>query len=327
METLETRRLGRTDIEITPIGLGCMQFSSGSGLIGRTFTHLPQERVTKIVKAAVDGGIGWFDTAEMYGRGHSERVLATGLKESGVAPGEVVVATKWLPMLRTAGHLPRSIDVRLEALKGYPIDLYMIHLPVGGLSSIRSQVRAMARLLKDGKIRSVGVSNFSARQMIAAHEVLTAEGVTLAANQVQVSLLRREIKRNGVLDAARRLGVTLIAYSPLALGALTGRFHDDPGAFRALSAFRRIGMRGFLGGDGLARTAPLIDELRGVAEAHGVTVAQVAMNWVVSYYGDTVVAIPGASKPRQATEAAGAMGFRLTDRELARIDEVSRRMR
>lgn len=321
---MDVRRLGGTDIEITPIGLGCMQFAGDSGVASRVFTPLGQDIVTSVVRASLDGGIGWFDTAEMYGRGRSERALATALKDCGVTPGQKVVATKWAPLGRTARDIPRTIDERLGCLQGYPIDLYQIHEPYSSLDTIRPQLRAMARILRAGKIRSVGVSNFSARRMRIAHETLAAEGVTLAANQVQINLLHRDVEDNGVLETARTLGVTLIAYSPLAAGVLTGRFHDDPARVKALRPMRRLGQRGLFSAKGLARTKPLVDELRAIGEAHGASVSQVALNWLITYYGDTVVAIPGASKPAQATEAAAAMDLRLTDAQRDRLHELSR---
>ncbi|GLW05344.1 oxidoreductase [Microtetraspora sp. NBRC 13810] len=315
------RRLGTTDIEITPIGLGCMQFS-GPGLMARFYSAVAQPVVDTVVDAALKGGVSWFDTAEMYGRGASERALTTALRGSGIAPGEVRIATKWAPLLRTASNIERSAEARLASLQGYPIDLHQIHLPWGSLSSIPSQVHAMARLCQAGKITSVGVSNFSARQMEAASRILASYGIALAANQVRVSLLDREIERDGVLDAARRLNVTLIAYSPLKTGLLTGRFHEDPARVKALPVMRRR----FGGYDAasMARTAPLVAELRAIGKAHGVSATQVALAWVIGFYGDTVVAIPGASKPHQAEEIAAAMHLRLTEKETRALEEVSR---
>jgi len=185
----------------------------------------------------------------------------------------------------------------------------------------------MAKLVRAGKVRAVGVSNFSAKQMAQAAAALEDEGLTLASNQVRINLLERRIETNGVLAAARGLGVTLIAYSPLAQGVLTGRYHDDPAAARALPWARRSRLSPssrFLTAEGLRRTEPLISELRKVGEARGASVAQVALAWLVTHYGDTVVAIPGASRPEQATAAAAAMDVRLTEAELASIDAISR---
>jgi aryl-alcohol dehydrogenase-like predicted oxidoreductase len=322
---METRQLGNSDLKVTPIGLGCMQFSGSSGLASRVFTPLPQDTVTDVVSAAVKSGIGWFDTAQMYGNGHSERALTSALKDGGTAPGEVLIATKWSPLARTAGNITRTIDARLDCLQGYPIDLYQIHEPYSSLSSLGAQLRAMAGLLGAGKIRAVGVSNFSARQLTIAHQALAREGIALTSNQVRINLLHRKIEHDGVLDTARRLGITLIAYSPLANGILTGRFHDNPDLAKALRPFRRLGQSGALSGTGLLRSAPLIAELQAIGRAHRASATQVALNWLITFYANTVVAIPGASKPQQAVEAAEAMGFRLTDAELLRLDELSRR--
>ena len=318
---METRRLGATPFEITPIGLGCMQFS-GPGLVARFYNPLAQDTISAVVAAARAGGINWFDTAEMYGRGHSERALTTALREHSVAPGEVVVATKWAPLLRTAANIERTIETRLASLQGFPIDLHQIHMPVGSFSSRDRQVETMARLCQAGKIAAVGVSNFSARQMERASELLRSHGLALAANQVQISLLHRNIERDGVLDAARRLGITLIAYSPLKSGLLTGKFHDDRALARSLPWVRRL-LGGFSDRQ-QSRTEPLINELRAIGRAYGVSAGQVALSWLITFYGDTVVAIPGASQPHHADQNAAAMQLRLTARELERIDEVSR---
>ena len=322
---MDARKLGRTDVEVSPIGLGCWQFSQGKGATGRMWSVLDQGTMDGVVGAALKGGITWFDTAQAYGNGASERALSAALRHLDVEPGKVVVATKWLPILKTAGDIPRTIGTRIECLRPYPIDLFQVHMP-WSLSSIQAQMREMAKLVHAGRVRSVGVSNFSARQMERAATALQAEGLPLASNQVRVNLLDRKIESNGVLDAARRLDVTLIAYSPLAQGILTGRYHDDPARVRALPWGRRSRLSPssrFLTREGLARSAPLVAELRAVGEAHGASPAQVALAWLVTHYGDTVVAIPGASRPQQAAAAAAAMDLRLTEAEMASLDGIS----
>ena len=318
---MDKRRLGTSDIEVSPIGLGCWQFSQGKGFIGNVWGNVDNETVVAIVKSARETGVNWFDTAEAYGNGKSEQALSSALKKLDVNPGEAVVATKWLPFFRTARSIRLTIDRRIECLSPYPIDLYQIHQPTS-FSPISVQMREMARLVREGKIRSVGVSNFSARQMEEAHAALKAEGVPLISNQVRINLLYRRIEDNGLLESARRLGITLIAWSPLAQGILSGRFHEDRGASRHVSGFRRL-----IGGhsdESIARTAPLIKELTAVGKAYGVSAAQVALNWLITFYGETVIAIPGATKPAQAEQSAAAMQFRLTSAELSRLDEVSR---
>ena len=320
----ERRRLGRTPIEITPIGLGCWQFSSGFGLVGGFWEALAQETVNEIVRAGLAGGISWFDTAEAYGKGRSERALAQALAAAGRADGDVVVATKWWPVFRTARSIGATIDDRLRCLGGFSIDLHQVHQPFS-FSSVEAEMEAMAALVAAEKVRAVGVSNFSAARMRRSHAALARHGIPLASNQVRYSLVDRGIESNGVLATAQELGVTIIAYSPLGQGILSGRFHDDPALIRSRPGPRRY-MSPFRA-SGLARTRPLVDGLRAIAAAREVTPSQVALNWLIHFHGETVVAIPGASRPRHATEAAGAMGFRLSAEEMSRLDELSRPFR
>jgi aryl-alcohol dehydrogenase-like predicted oxidoreductase len=320
----ERRRLGRTAIEITPIGLGCWQFSGGVGLVGGFWEALSQEAVDDIVRASLAGGISWFDTAEVYGRGRSERALAHGLGAAGRKDGDVVVATKWWPIPRTAASIGATIGDRLRCLGGFSIDLHQVHQPYS-LSSVEAEMDAMAALVAAKKIRAVGVSNFSAAQMRRAHAALARHGIPLASNQVRYSLVDRGIESNGVLATAKELGVTVIAYSPLGQGILSGRFHDDPALVRSRPGPRRY--MSLFRASGLERTRPLVDELRRIAAVRAATPAQVALNWLIHSSGDTIVAIPGASRPRQAEEAAGAMGFRLDAEEMNRLDEASRALR
>ncbi len=315
------RSLGKTDIRITPIGLGCWQFSEGFGLVGGFWEALPQETVNEIVAASLEGGINWFDTAEAYGNGRSERALSRALQASGKKGGEVVVATKWMPVGRTARSIKRTIGARLAALSPYPIDLHQVHQPFG-LSRVQTEMNALADLVAEMKIRAVGISNFGAARMRRAHAALAARGLPLASNQVKYSLLDRRIEKNGVLAAAKELGVTIIAYSPLEQGLLSGKFHDDPGLIKKSPGPRKW-MPAFRA-RGLARSRPLVDELKKIAAAHGVTASQVALAWLLTFHGDAVVAIPGASRRRHVEENVGAMKLSLSALELRRIDELSR---
>lgn len=319
--TTQRRSLGKTDIEVTPIGLGVMQFAGGKGMFRMMFNDLSQGTMSAIVKAALDGGINWFDTAELYGSGRSERGLANGLKAAGMKDDEVVVATKWSPMLRTAGNIPKTIDQRIKYLDGYSIDLYMVHQP-WGFSSPEAEMNAMADLMQAGKIRSVGVSNFNVEQMRRAHDALEKRGIPLAVNQVQYSLLHRNIETNGVLDVAKELGITIVAWSPLARGILSSKFHKDPARLKNTPFGRKMMMR-----RELERTQPLIAVLEGISMNYDATPAQVALNWLIHFQGDMVVAIPGASKVEQAEQSAAAMNFVLSGEDMDRLDEVSRALR
>ena len=319
--SIRKRKLGRTNIEITPIGLGTWQFSEGQGFHKYMWAGISADTTGAIVKAALDGGINWFDTAEIYGNGRSEKGLAIALKATGKKNGDVVIATKWWPLMRMASSIRTTIDERLSCLDPFTIDLYQIHNPYS-FASIEAQMNAMADLCEAGKIRSIGVSNFSAKMMRKAHATLARRGIPLASNQVKYNLLSRSIETNGVLDAAKELGITIICYSPLEMGLLSGKFHKDPSLLARLPRGRRNAI-----GKKIETSRPLINILDTIATTRGVTVSQVALNWLINSHGDTVVAIPGASKPGHAQESAGTMGFTLTADEIERIDQVSSKCR
>jgi aryl-alcohol dehydrogenase-like predicted oxidoreductase len=318
------RSLGRSPVRITPVGLGCWQFSEGGGLGGSYWPTLPVEVENRIVAVSLAAGINWFDTAEMYGAGRSEAALSRALVAAGRKNGDVIVATKWMLLLRTARSIAKTIGERHARLAPFDIDLHQIHQPIA-LATTAAQMDAMADLVAAGAIRTVGVSNFSARRMRAAHAALTARGLPLVSNQVRYSLLDRRIETNGVLAAAAELGITVIAYSPLAQGILSGKYHRDPDLIRT-----RSGPRRWLGNfrrRGLERSRPLVAALEEVASAHGATPSQVALNWLVNAHGETVVVIPGATSAAQAEENGGCLGFTLTELEVRRLDELSRQFR
>ena len=317
------RRLGQTNYEISPIGLGTWQFSQGSGLIGSYFSTISEADMDAIVKMSLDGGINWFDTAEAYGKGKSEEALAGALNRLGIKEEEALIATKWWPLLRTAGSITGTIQKRKDALKGRRIDLHQVHQPFS-FSSPEKEMKQMASLVKEGHIGAVGVSNFNRDKMDRAIQELNRHGASLASNQMKYSLLDRRIETNGVLDLAKQNGVTIIAYSPLEQGILTGKFHDNPDLAANLSGPRKH-MSQFKP-QGLARTLPLINVLKEIGNAYGIGAGQVALNWLVHFHGDTVVAIPGASNLKHAEDNVKVLGFKLTQAEMKKIDEESRKV-
>jgi aryl-alcohol dehydrogenase-like predicted oxidoreductase len=320
MENINALRpLGRTSMMVTPIGLGCWQFSKQRNLAGKFWPVLEDDLIEKVVSLSLEGGINWFDTAEVYGSGASEKALSKALQAAGKKPGEVMIATKWWPMFRFASNIAKSIDERIRALEPYPIDLYQVHQPFG-FSNERSEMVAMAELFHRKLIKSIGVSNFSAQRMKNAWETLDKKGIPLASNQVLYNLLNRKIESNGVLDQAKKLGITIIAYSPLAQGLVTGKFHDNP------ELLKNIGFRKYSSqfkAEGLKKSLPVVLLVKELALKYHVTPAQVALNWLIRYHGDTVVAIPGATKEIHVRENTGAMLFRLSDEDMVRLDRES----
>jgi len=317
----QRRKLGNSDLEVSPVGVGVMQFAGGGGMFRFMFAKLSQAEKDLIVKTAYDGEINWFDTAEYYGWGRSERTLRKALENNGIRDEEVHIATKWWPAPRTANNIRKTIHQRLMNLEGYSIGLHQVHWP-WSFSSPEAQMNAMADLVDEGKVKAVGVSNFSAQYTSRSHAALQRRGLGLASNQVHFNLIYRKIETNGILDAARDLGVTIIAYSPLASGLLSGKFNQNPEILRRTPIARRANLT-----RQIRKVQPLVEAMDEMAKRHGVTISQVALNWTVNFHGDTVVAIPGATSPRHVEEFAGVMSFRLTDEEMNRLDELSRKFR
>ncbi len=307
--TIERVALGRTDVQLTPMGVGA--WSWGDKLVWGYGQGYNDEDVRAAYTTTLDLGINWFDTAEMYGFGQSERLLGRFMSEAG-GP-RPLVATKYFPLpwriLRQ--DVVKALRGSLRRLNLTQVDLYQIHWPTP-IVPIERLMDGLAEAVHAGLARAVGVSNYDAAQMRRAHAALARHGVPLASNQVEYSLLQRAPERNGVLDTCRELGISLIAYSPLAMGALTGKYTaDNPpkGARgRTYNAQR------------LAQVAPLINLLRTTGERYGKTPAQVALNWTM---GKGTLPIPGAKNARQARDNAGALGWRLTPDEIAALDEAS----
>lgn len=314
------RTLGQTDLNLSPLGLGTWQFSKGSGVVGKFWGSLDDELTEDIIKTSLTGGINWFDTAEVYGGGESEKILSKALENIGATHDEAKIATKWWPMFRTAKSITKTIHNRQEALNNRPIDLYQIHQPYS-FSSVDKQIRAMIELVKDGHINHVGVSNFNVAAMVNSHRILSENGLSLASNQVKYSLLDRRIEENGILQSAKELGISIIAYSPLEQGLLTGKFHDNPDLIHDAKGPRRF-QRKFKEA-GLAESKPLITLLDAIGEKYNVSASQVALNWTIHYHGETVFAIPGATKVHHAQDNVGALTFKLDASELEEISRTS----
>jgi aryl-alcohol dehydrogenase-like predicted oxidoreductase len=321
MESSIRRKLGNSNLMLSPIGLGCWQFSGGKGIIGNYWPSLQKNEIFDIVQTSLEGGINWFDTAEFYGGGESERMLAKVLKEIDSTQSEQAhIATKWWPALRTARSIGATIGVRLQMLDNRTIHLHQVHQPFS-FSSVGSEMKEMAKLVKKGQIENVGISNYSAAKMRIADRVLKEQGLRLVSNQVKYNLLNRKIEHNGILDTAKELGIAIIAYSPLEQGILSGKFHRNEGLVKAIKGPRKWSS-GFRA-SGLKKSQPLIEALEELASKYDASPTQIALNWMINAHGETVFAIPGATKVKHAEENVKAMNFSLTRSEIDELSNVS----
>ena len=291
--------LGASGLTVSALGVGTNRWGAGGAA---------RPGLQPVFAEALARGITLFDTAEIYGRGGSERALGSLLATANPGP---VVLSKFFPMpwrLRRPALL-RALRGSLERLGLPRVDVYLVHFPIPPVP-IETWVGALAEAVHDGLARAVGVSNYSAAQMRRAHAVLAAHGVPLACNEVEYSLLKRGPEKNSLLAACRELGVTLIAYRPLALGFLTAHAGAD-----------RTGIRGTAYG---GRYARMISGLPGllarIGTAHGgKTAPQVALNWLLC---KGALPIPGATSASHLRENAGALGWRLTPEEVSALDSA-----
>jgi len=310
MEKMDTTiTLGKTDIQIPRLGVGAWAWGD------RRFWNFGHGYQAADLQGAFDvsmaAGVNFFDTAEVYGTGRSERYLGSFLAS---ADQPVIVASKFFPFPWRLGKgaVLRALRGSLERLNLARVDLYQIHWAFPPLA-LETWAEALSQAVKLGLARAVGVSNYSAEQMQQTSAILARHGIPLASNQVSYSLLDRKVERDGLLDKCHELGVTLIAYSPLAQGALTGKYTPEK---------PMPGIRGWRYSSAvLKKTQPLLGLMAELGQAHGgKTIPQVALNWTIC---KGTMPIPGAKNARQAQDNLGGLGWRLSETEVAALDDAS----
>ncbi len=307
-DNVDLVQLGKTNLRVTPVGLGAWQW--GDTMMWNYGKGYGEAEIRGAYEAAGAAGINFFDTAELYGRGRSERYLGQFIDRAHPP----VIATKYapLPWRLSKVKLLDALKASLERLGLQQVDLYQVHFPLPPVS-VETWADGLADAVHGKLARAVGVSNYSVDQMRKAHAVLARRGVPLASNQVEYSLIERKPERTGLLQACQELGVTLIAYSPLGKGLLTGKYsvqNPPPGTRGRLYRAAR-----------LAAIEPVNALLKQLGEAHGKTPGQVALNWLIC---KGAAPIPGAKNARQAEQNAGALGWRLTAAEVQQLDDATR---
>lgn len=321
---MKTRRLGDSDLDITPIGFGSWAMSGPNS----PSYWGPQDDETSIatIRHGVENGINWIDTAAIYGMGHAESVVAEAVSVFGDAERPYVFTKAGLvwdepsPQAKvtrsgTPESIRRELDASLTRLGVERIDLYQMHWPADD-ARVDEYWEVFSEFLAAGKVRAIGVSNHSLEQL----ETVVATG-PLHANQAPLSLLRPD----GLADQipwARERGIGTLVYSPMASGLLTGKFEAgrldslDPGDWRRRSPLFTP--------ENLARVDELVATLREVGEEHGTTVSSIAVAWAIAQDGVTG-AIVGARTPEQCDDWLDAAGLELTAGDLDRIESARRR--
>ncbi|MEL7010463.1 MAG: aldo/keto reductase, partial [Cyanobacteria bacterium J06588_4] len=231
----------------------------------------------------------------------------------------VQIATKYFPLpWRFNGQaVADTLSDSLKRLQLEQVALYQVHMPFSFLMSQQTLMEALAKEVERGRILTVGVSNYSAEQMQEAHTLLAQYNVPLAVNQVRYSLLTRKIEQNGILELARRLGVTILAYSPLDQGLLTGKY--TPANTDIVQGARKLDPQ--FSASGLSKIEPVISKLKQLGEKYDKTPAQVALNWLIMQ--ENVIPIPGAKNAKQAQDNAGAMGWELEQEDSSQLGQLT----
>jgi len=307
--------LAGTDVTIPPLGVGTWAWGDRSTWgMGGYDRSLTLESIEAAFDTSVDAGVTLFDTAEVYGRGESERIIGQLLRRDGSRAKDVVIATKFMPSpwkLAVRGALLSALRASLDRLGVDCVDLYQIHGPVS-LRSHAALAEALAAAHQAGLVKAVGVSNYSAAETRAMAAQLERRGMRLATNQIEFSLLRRRPETGGLLATCAELGVVPLAYSPIGQGRLTGKYSaaQPPPGKRNFSTHP------------MAKVDAVVDHLRrlGAEKYDGRTPSQLALNWIMA---KGAVPIPGAKSAAQATENAGALGWHLEPDDVAALDAVA----
>jgi aryl-alcohol dehydrogenase-like predicted oxidoreductase len=306
--------LAGSEVSIPPLGVGTWAWGDkGTWGMGGYDTSFSEATIADAWEACLQAGVVFFDTAEVYGGGESERIIGRLLARDPSVRERVVIATKFMPSpwkVNVSAALLSAARKSRERLGIDVIDLYQIHGPIS-LRSHDAVADALAGAHAEGVVRAVGVSNYSEKETRAMDTALRRRGLRLASNQVEFSLLRTMPLRVGLVDACRELGVMVLAYSPIGQGRLTGKYSEanPPPGRRNFSAHP------------WAEVDAVVAELRRIGAAHDDrTASQVALAYLIA---KGTVPIPGAKNRDQAEQNAGALGWRMGDEELAALDAVS----
>jgi aryl-alcohol dehydrogenase-like predicted oxidoreductase len=307
---MQHRKLGHSDLAVSALGLGCMGMSEFYGVTDDA------ESVATIHRA-VDLGVNFLDTADMYGSGANEELVGRAIKGRRTS---VVLATKFgnvrgpkgefLGVRGTPEYVKSACEASLKRLGVETIDLYYQHR-VDPNVAIEETVGAMAELVAAGKVRYLGLSEAAPATIRRAHATHP-----ISALQTEYSLWSRE-PEDEILPTVRELGISFVAYSPLGRGFLSGNFtsiEDFPA-----DDYRRFAPR--FAGENFARNLDLVREVERIAESKGCTPSQVALAWLLSR-GEDVVPIPGTKRRRYLEENVGALQVHLSEAELARIEAI-----
>ncbi|MHB8087918.1 MAG: aldo/keto reductase [Anaerolineaceae bacterium] len=307
---MEQQSTSKTNI-LGGLELGIGTWAWGDRLVWGYGNQYSAKEVDETFHAAIDNGIRFFDTAEVYGQGKSEKFIGQLLPSVNE---KVMIATKIMPYpwRLSKDALRKTLAASLKRLGLKKVDLYQMHWPMPPVS-VESWMQQMSEVYEEGLISAIGVSNYNLELTKRSMDALQKKGIPLASNQVEYHLLERRIEKDGLVNFCNANDIKVIAYSPLAMGILSGKYtpENPPKGTRSAHYNRAL----------LEAIQPLIKLMKGIGLDHeGKTASQVALNWVIC---KGALAIPGAKNITQVEQNAGAIGWHLTDEEVRKLDESS----
>ncbi|HDD26809.1 MAG TPA: aldo/keto reductase [Acidilobales archaeon] len=309
---MEYVKLGKTDVKVSRIGLGVWQFSEAWGVTDYSLAK-------SIVFKALDLGINFFDTAMVYGLGMSEDFLGRALREYGIRRDEVVISTKIPGEFLNPYDIPRSVSKSLSLLRTDYVDLLLAHWPPCWHNYPTCEyARSMERLVRLGKVRYLGLSDFPVELVESFRSCLAREDVVIL--QIRYNLIERWAEKE-LIPYAERNNISVMAWSPLAKGALTGKYTPNN-----LPRFQDV-----RAGDPIFHVKnftniwSVVNLIKELSEKYGKTPSQIALNWLIMS-SPVVIPIPGAKKPEQVEDNAGATGWRLSYEDWRLLDEASSKL-
>lgn len=309
-----TVTLAGSDVTISRLGVGTWAWGDKYVWgMGGYDASLSEASIREAYETSLRAGVTFLDTAEVYGRGESERIIGRLLaQDHGTALPRPVIATKFFPApwkLNVKVALLDALRASLDRLGLQTVDLYQLHGPIS-LRSHAALADALAAAHQQGLLKAIGVSNYSLRETRSMAHELRARGLSLATNQVEFSLLRRAPENGGLLEGCRELGVTILAYSPIGQGRLTGKYsaQNPPPGRRSFSAYP------------MKQVEPVVAALKRIGDKHHRSPSQVALNWLIA---KGAVPIPGAKNKRQAEDNAGALGWSMDADDLRTLDQTA----
>lgn len=316
--------LGRTGLFVSELCLGTMTFGGGSGIYS-SMGGLQQKEADGLVKTAIDAGINFIDTSDVYSKGLSEQITGQALRNLGIAREDVIVATKFFgptgdgPNARgtSRSHMLYALEGSLKRLQVDHIDLYQIH-GFDQITPMEETLRALETVVQQGKVRYIGVSNWAAWQIAKAVGISNQFNLArFASLQAHYTIAGRDLERE-LVPMMESEGIGLMVWSPLAGGFLSGKYRRDGAKEgdnrRATFDFPPVNEE---------RGYNVIDAMKPIAEAKGVSIAQIALAWLLHQKAVTSVII-GAKKPEQLDDNIAATKVALTDAELRTLDEISK---